>query len=97
MVNGLDITNMQDFDYVCEGCALGKSHHLPFPETSHTKHEKMDLIAVDLSGPMSVSTWTGMRYAFVAIDVGTRYSIRCLLESKDEAATILKEVIAIME
>lgn len=68
LVQGLEITSMRDFDRVCEGCALGKSHRLPFPKRSHTTYEKMGLLVVDLTGPMSVPTWTGMQYALVVME-----------------------------
>ncbi|KIJ26176.1 hypothetical protein M422DRAFT_133517, partial [Sphaerobolus stellatus SS14] len=68
MVDGLDISDLNAFDFVCEGCALSKSHRLPFPKISSSKYKKMDLIAVDLTGPMSVPTWSGNKYALAVIE-----------------------------
>ena len=68
LVTGLTISSPQTFDHVCEGCVLGKSHWLPFPKASTTPYEKMELIVVDLTGPMSVETWTGMSFALVAVE-----------------------------
>ncbi len=72
MVDGLSINGLHEYDHVCEGCVLGKSHRLPFPKASLTTYELMDLIAVDLTGPMSVPTWGGARYALVIVEVSTR-------------------------
>jgi hypothetical protein len=56
MVNGLTITSPKSYDHICEGCMSGKSHCLLFLNASHTHYEKMELVVVDLSGPMSVTT-----------------------------------------
>jgi hypothetical protein len=71
MVNGLTITSPKSYDHICEGCVLGKSHCLSFSNASHTHHEKMELLVVDLSRPMSVTTWTGKAYTFVAVEMNS--------------------------
>jgi hypothetical protein len=97
MVNGLTITSPKSYDHICEGCVLGKSHHLLFPNASHTHYEKMELVVVDLSGPMLVTTWTGKAYVFVVVEMNSRLGIGELLESKTEAAKILKTVVVRLE
>ncbi|KAI5992378.1 hypothetical protein F5J12DRAFT_726982 [Pisolithus orientalis] len=68
LVNGLNITSPKDFDHVCEGCVLSKSHWLPFPKVSNTVYSKMELVVMDITGPMSVETWTQRTYAMVIIE-----------------------------
>jgi hypothetical protein len=97
MVNGLTITSPRYYDHICKGCMLGKSHRLPFPNASHTHYEKMELVVVDLSGPMSVTTWTGKAYTFVAVEMNSRMGIGELLERKTEAAKTLKTVVVRLE
>ena len=97
MVDGLTISSPQTFDHVCEGCVLGKSHRLPFPKASTTPYEEMELVVVDLTGPMSVETWTGMSFALVAVEASCRFGVGELLKSKDEAAEALKWVIVMLE
>jgi histone deacetylase 1/2 len=97
MVNGLTITSPKFYDHVCEGCMLGKSHRLPFSNASHTHYEKMKLVIVDLSGPMSVTTWTGKAYTFVTIEMNSQLGIGELLKSKTEAAETLKTVVMRLE
>jgi hypothetical protein len=97
MVNRLTITSLKSYDHICEGCMLGKSHRLPFPNASHTHYEKMELVIVDLSGPISVTTWTGKAYAFVVVEMNSRLGIGELLESKTEAAETLKTVVVRLE
>jgi hypothetical protein len=97
MVEGLTIVSPQTFDHVCEGCVLGKSHRLPFPKVSTTTYDLMELLVVDLTGPMSVETWTGMAYALVAVEASRRFGVGELLKSKDEAGEALKRIIAMLE
>ena len=97
MVNGLTLSDLKEYDHVCEGCALGKSHRLPIPGVSETKYEKMGLLAVDLTGPMAVVSWSGMLYALIVVEASSRYIVCRLLEMKREVATALKEVIALLE
>ena len=67
MVKGLNITAPWDFDHLCSGCANGKSHRLSFPKASQNKYSKMELVVMDLTGPMLVPTWDGFLYALVII------------------------------
>jgi hypothetical protein len=97
MVDGLTISSLLEYDHVCEGCVLGKSHRLPFPKSSSTKYEKMELIVIDLTSQMSVPTWSGMSYALVVVEVSCRFPVGCLLHLKDEADGSLKEVVAMLE
>jgi hypothetical protein len=57
----------------------------------------MELVIVDLSGPMSVTTWTGKAYVFVAVEMNSQLGIGELLESKTEAAETLKTVVMRLE
>ena len=97
MVDGLAVSLPNEYNQVCEGCALGKSHRLPFPQASATKYDKMDLIIVDLAGPMSVETCSGMLYALVIVEVACRFPVAHLLRSKDEAAAALKDIGTMVE
>lgn len=94
---GLDITSPKDYDHVCKGCVLGKSHRLPFPKVSNTVHSKMELVVMDITGPMSVETWTGRAYAMVVIEASCRFGVGRLLERKEDVASTLKEIIAMLE
>jgi hypothetical protein len=43
----------------------------------------MELLVIDLTGPMLVSTWDGNYYALVVVEASCRYPIGRLLKSKD--------------
>ena len=75
MVNGLSILSPQEYNQVCKGCALGKSHHLPFLKQSNTVYKKMDLVVVNLTGPISVLTWSGMSYALMVVKASCCFPI----------------------
>jgi transposase InsO family protein len=85
MVKGLTISAPSAYDHMCEGCALGKSHRLPFPWLSTTEYPLMGLVIMDLTGPMSVETWSGMSYVLVVVEVSCRFGVGRLLAAKDEA------------
>jgi hypothetical protein len=97
MVNGLTISSLEEYDCVCEGCVLGKSHRLPFPKASLTNYTPMELIVVDLTGPMSVEMWSGMSYMFIAVEMNSQMSSGELLASKDKVAETLKTIIVKLE
>ena len=97
LVSGLDITSSKEYDHVCEGCVLGKSHRLPFPKTSSTVYSKMELVVMDITGPMSVETWTGCAYAMVVIEASCHFGVGRLLAKKEEVASTLKDVVTMLE
>ena len=96
LVSGLDIMSPKDYDHVCKGCILGKSHRLLFPKVSNTIYSKMELVVMDITGPMSVETWTGRAYAMVVIEASFWFGVGRLLE-KEEVASTLKDVVAMLE
>ena len=57
----------------------------------------MECVVVDLTGPMSVVTWTGKCYTLVAVEVSSQLGVGNLLTRKDEAAKALKTIIARLE
>jgi len=96
-VNGLNLMVPDDYDHVCTGYAHGKSHQKPISGTSNTKYGKMELVVMDLTGPISAPTWDGYVYAFVVIEVSCQYPVGRLLKSKEEAGGTVRDVIAMLE
>ena len=97
LIDGLDITSPKDFHHVCKGCVLSKSHGLPFPKVSNTVYLKMELVVMDITGPMSVETWTGHTYAMVIIEASCQFRVGRLLVKKEEVASTLKKVVVMLE
>ena len=84
-IHGLDVFVPKEFDYLCNGCANGKSHCLPLPGSSASQYSKMELLVMDLTEPMSVSTWDGYLYMLVVVKVSCYYAVSHLLKEKEEA------------
>jgi len=96
-VNGLNLKASNDYDYVCTGCAHRKSYQKPMSGTSETKYSKIELVVMNLTGPISVPTWDGYVYALVVVEVSCQYPVGHLLKSKEKAGGAVKDVIAILE
>ena len=52
----------------------------------------MDLIVIDLTGPMSMLTWLGMSYALMVVEASCCFPIGQLLKAKSKAAAV-KEIV----
>ena len=76
-----------------------RPHQLPFLQASTTQYKKMELIIMDLTGPMSVQTWSGMLYALILVEAHSRYRVGQLLKLKDSdtISDTLKVTITMLE
>jgi len=97
VIKELEIRAPKDFDQLCNGCANGKSHRSPMPETSASKYSKMELLVMDLTGPIMVPTWDSYQYALVVIEVSCCYAVGWLLREKDEAGVAVWDIVAMLE
>jgi len=57
----------------------------------------MELVVIDLTGPMSVPTWDGFLYALVIIEVSCHYPVGRFLCNKDETGTAIHNILAVLE
>nr|GEZ45763.1 retrovirus-related Pol polyprotein from transposon TNT 1-94 [Tanacetum cinerariifolium] len=77
-------------DHLCSSCELGKAKRNSF----HTKltpslKRRLQLLHMDLCGPMRVASINGKRYVLVIIDDYSRYTWTHFLMSKDETPEVL--------
>jgi len=86
-----------DYNHVCTSYAHGKSHRKPMPGTSNTKYGNIELVVIDLTGPISVPTWDGYVYALVIVEVSCRYPVGHLLKSKEKARGAVRDMITMLE
>ncbi|GJT28936.1 retrovirus-related pol polyprotein from transposon TNT 1-94 [Tanacetum coccineum] len=76
-------------------CEIGKSK-----KASHllklvlSDHSKLELLRMDLCGPMRVASINGKKYILVIVDDYSRYTWVYFLHSKDETPEIIKKFIA---
>ena len=69
---------------ICKGCALGKNIKRPFPSNNNRSKEILDLIHLDVCGPMLVRYLGGSIYYIIFIDDYSRKTWLYLLKSKDK-------------
>jgi hypothetical protein len=76
---------------IYKGCALGKNIKKPFPRSNNRSKEILDLIHLDVCGPIPVKSLGGYSYYIIFID---DYSIKTwlyLLKTKDEVFNKFQE------
>ena len=61
------------------------------------KYSKIELLVIDLTGPMSVPTWDGFLYALVVVEVSCHYAVGHLLHNKDETGPTVCNIMAMLE
>ncbi|GKC18973.1 retrovirus-related pol polyprotein from transposon TNT 1-94 [Tanacetum coccineum] len=72
-------------DHLCYACQLGKSKkHTHKPKTENTNLEVLNILHMDLCGPMRVQTINEKKYILVIIDDYSRFTWVKFLRSKDE-------------
>jgi hypothetical protein len=79
------IQEIQSFhEGVCRGCALGKNIKKPFPSSENRSKGILDLIHLDVSGPMLVKSIGGSLYYVTFIDNFSGKTWMYLIKMKDE-------------
>ena len=70
-------------DEVCEDCVKGKQHRVSFKSKKVISTLKpLELVHIDLCGPMRTRSVNHSRYVLVIVDVYSRYSWIVFLNSK---------------
>ena len=57
----------------------------------------MELLVTNLTGPISLATWSGIEYALIVIEVSCCKSVDTLLKSKNQAADELKRIMMLLK
>ena len=82
----------------CVACLHGKQHREPFPhEATHRATSILELVHMDLCGPMKTTTLGGARYFMLIIDDFSRKVWVYLLVEKSQAFTKFQEWVALVE
>nr|GEV10661.1 hypothetical protein [Tanacetum cinerariifolium] len=77
-------------DHPCSSCELGKAKRKSFQtKTTPSSKIRLQLLHMDLSGPMWVESINGKKYVFVIVDDYSRYTWTNFLRSKDETPEVL--------
>ncbi|GJT09287.1 integrase, catalytic region, zinc finger, CCHC-type containing protein [Tanacetum coccineum] len=76
-------------DHLCSACERGKSKKASHPlKLVPSDHSKLELLHMDLCGPMRVASINGKKYILVIVDDYSRYTWVYFLHSKDETPKI---------
>ncbi|GJY49616.1 retrovirus-related pol polyprotein from transposon TNT 1-94, partial [Tanacetum coccineum] len=92
-----NLYTIEDY-HLCSACERGKSKKASHsPKLVSSDHSKLELLHMDLCGPMRVASINGKRYILVIVDDYSRYTWVYFLRSKDETPEIIKKTNCIMQ
>ncbi|KAJ9545388.1 LOW QUALITY PROTEIN: hypothetical protein OSB04_025095 [Centaurea solstitialis] len=81
-------------DHLCSACQLGKMKRVSHKsKLEHGTEKPLQLIHMDLYGPMRVQSINGKKYVLVMVDDYSRYTWVKFLRSKDETPEIIISVL----
>ncbi|GJS18714.1 retrovirus-related pol polyprotein from transposon TNT 1-94 [Tanacetum coccineum] len=76
-------------DHMCSSCELGKAKRKYFhTKTTPSLKRRLQLLHMDLYGPMLVESINGKKYVLVIVDDYSRYTWTHFLRSKDETPAV---------
>nr|GEX06727.1 hypothetical protein [Tanacetum cinerariifolium] len=85
-------------DHLCSSCELGKSKRNYFQsKTSPSLKRRLQLLHVDLCGPMRVESINGKKYVLVIVDDYSRYTWTHFLRSKDETPKVVIDFLRLVK
>ena len=89
MVDGIKIP-ASDFKAkaeMCEPCVLSKQHRQPFPTSQRVTTQPLELVHMDVCGPMPVPSLGGSKYFATILDDYSSYSIVIPVTTKSSVAS----------
>ncbi|GJW90096.1 copia protein, partial [Tanacetum coccineum] len=97
IVNGLPKLKFVK-DHLCSSCELGKAKRKSFhTKTTPSSKRGLQLLHMDLCGPMRVESINGKTYVLVIVDDYSRYTWTYFLRSKDETPAVLIDFVTLAE
>ena len=102
MVEGIsvsteDFKRQQQEQPPCATCALAKQPRLPFPPSHHKSSRPLQLVHMDVCGPMQVPSQGAARYLATFIDDYSRLSHVVPLERKAHVAGAVRATLKMLE
>jgi len=82
MVTGMTLSNKSKPDPICEPCLAGKMHANPFPTSYSRASQPLELVHIDLKGPIQVTSFGGYKYWAMFVDDHTRFKCGIGLKKK---------------
>ncbi|GJU91438.1 retrovirus-related pol polyprotein from transposon TNT 1-94 [Tanacetum coccineum] len=97
IVNGLPKLKFVK-DHLCSSCELGKAKRKSFhTKTTPSSKRRLQLLHMDLCGPMRVESFNGKKYVLVIVDDYSRYTWTHFLRSKDETPGVLIDFLTLVQ
>nr|GEZ89556.1 hypothetical protein [Tanacetum cinerariifolium] len=85
-------------DQLCSSCELSKAKRSSFKsKVVPSSIGRLNLLHMDLCGPMRVASINGKKYILVIVDDYSRYTWTLFLRSKDETPEVLKEFLTMIQ
>nr|GEW97202.1 hypothetical protein [Tanacetum cinerariifolium] len=85
-------------DYLCSSCELRKAKRTSFhAKLTPSSKRRLQLLHIDLCGPMRVASINGKRYVLVIVDDYSRYTWTHFLRSKDETPEVLIDFLRLVQ
>nr|GEV89574.1 hypothetical protein [Tanacetum cinerariifolium] len=85
-------------DQLCSSCELSKAKRSSFKsKVVSSSKGRLNLLHMDLCGPMRVAGINGKKYILVIVDDYSRYTWTYFLCSKDETPEVLKDFLAMIQ
>nr|GEX45222.1 integrase, catalytic region, zinc finger, CCHC-type, peptidase aspartic, catalytic [Tanacetum cinerariifolium] len=85
-------------DQLCSSCKVSKAKRSSFKtNTILSSKGRLNLLHMDLCGPMRVASINGKKYILVIIDDYSRYTWTLFLHSKDETPKVLKDFLMMIQ
>nr|GFA55488.1 retrovirus-related Pol polyprotein from transposon TNT 1-94 [Tanacetum cinerariifolium] len=85
-------------DQLCSSCELSKAKRSSFKsKVVPSSKGRLNLLHMDLCGPMRVASINGKKYILVIVDDYSRYTWTLFLRSKDETPEMLKDFLTMIQ
>nr|GEV18066.1 putative reverse transcriptase domain-containing protein [Tanacetum cinerariifolium] len=85
-------------DQLCSSCELSKAKRSSFKSKDVPSSKgRLNLLHMNLCGPMRVASINGKKYILVIVDDYSRYTWTLFLRSKDKTPEVLKEFLTIIQ
>nr|GFA35844.1 retrovirus-related Pol polyprotein from transposon TNT 1-94 [Tanacetum cinerariifolium] len=85
-------------DHLCSSCELGKAKRKSFhTKLTQSSKRQLQLLHMDLCGPMRVASINGKRYVLVIVNDYSRYTWTHFLRSKDETPEVLIDFLRLVQ
>ena len=101
IVNGIDLQTVKNVPSLrCGDCQVAKSSRQPRPlmtDESRKSTGPLDLVHVDIVGPMKHPSFSGKKYFMPLYDDSCAVSLVRFLQSRNEAGNAIKEMITDLE